>query len=297
MDKIDRLKVFCLVVEKRSFAQAAKQLGLPRSNVSYAIQSLEKEYQVLLFYRTTRKVSPTHEGNIFYQEATGLIKQLKELDRFKTHARSQEGSISIGMPNRLATELVMPYLLDFYRHYPNVKILMHADDDFTHLIEQQLDCVIRVGQVQDQYLLIKPICQTKIWTLASPAYLAELGEPKTLLELEQHFSVDYHIKKHYQEWSELQFRDQSIKMPYRLLVNNTEAYIQAALEGLGIIQIPEFDAVPYVQQSKLVQLFKDIPCLSLPINILLTDRQYRPKYFQFFIDWLDHLLKEKMVGS
>ncbi|MBJ8418122.1 LysR family transcriptional regulator [Acinetobacter courvalinii] len=294
MDKIERLKIFCLVAEKQSFAQAALQLGLPRSNVTYAIQALEKEYEVLLFYRTTRKVALTHEGSLFYQEAMRLVTQLKELNRFKTHVRSTEGKISIGMPKRLATQLLIPNLGSFYQRYPKVKVLVNGRDDFSNLIEQQLDCVVRVGQVQDQYLLIRPITQTHIWTLAAPAYLAEFGEPKSVEELQQHYAVDYHVAKHYREWSELVFRDQRLRMPYRLLIENTEAYIQAGLAGIGIIQIPEFDAAPYVRQGVLQRLFVEVPDLQLPVNILLTDRQYRPQYFQDFIDWLEELLKQQL---
>ncbi|NNP67147.1 LysR family transcriptional regulator [Acinetobacter sp. Ac_5812] len=294
MDKIDRLKIFCLVAEKQSFAQAALQLGLPRSNVTYAIQTLEKEYEVLLFYRTTRKVALTHEGSLFYHEAMRLVAQLKELNRFKTHVRSQEGKISIGMPKRLATQVLIPHLSEFYQRYPKVKMLVNGSDDFSNLIEQQLDCVVRVGQVQDEYLLIRPISQTEIWTVAAPQYLAEFGEPQRFEELQQHFAVDYHVAKHYREWSELLFQSHRVKMPYRLLVENTEAYIQAGLAGIGMIQIPEFDAAPYVQQGQLQRLFIDIPSLQLPVNLLLTDRQYRPKYFQDFIDWLDGLLKTKL---
>ncbi|CAM4200038.1 hypothetical protein F901_00788 [Acinetobacter dispersus] len=294
MDKIDRLKIFCLVAEKQSFAQAALQLGLPRSNVTYAIQTLEKEYEVLLFYRTTRKVALTHEGSLFYDEAMRLVAQLKELNRFKTHVRSQEGKISIGMPKRLATQVLIPHLSAFYQRYPKVKVLVNGSDDFSNLIEQQLDCVVRVGQVQDEYLLIRPISQTEIWTVAAPQYLAEFGEPQRFEELQQHFAVDYHVAKHYREWSELLFQAHRVKMPYRLLVENTEAYIQAGLAGIGMIQIPEFDAAPYVQQGQLQRLFTDIPNLQLPVSLLLTDRQYRPKYFQDFIDWLDELLKTKL---
>ncbi|MCE1270364.1 MAG: LysR family transcriptional regulator [Acinetobacter sp.] len=291
MDKIERLKIFCLVAEKQSFAQAALQLGLPRSNVTYAIQALEKEYEVLLFYRTTRKVALTHEGSLFYEEAIRLVAQLKELNRFKTQVRSQEGRISIGMPKRLATQVLIPHLSAFYQRYPKVKVLINGSDDFSNLIEQQLDCVVRVGQVQDEYLLIRPIKNTQIWTLASPKYLAEFGHPKNFNELEQHFAVDYHVAKHYRELSELSFQNHRVKMPYRLLVENTEAYIQAGLAGIGLIQIPEFDAKSYVHKGQLIRLFTDIPSSELPVNILLTDRQYRPKYFQDFIDWLDERLK------
>lgn len=296
MDKIEKLKIFCLVAEKKSFAQTATLLGLPRSSITYAIQSLEKEYEVLLFYRTTRKVSLTHEGTLFYEESMRLIVQLKELNRFKYQVRHQQGKISIGMPKRMATQILIPNLSEYYKQYPQVKVLINGSDTFSNLVEQQLDCVVRVGQVQDEYLLIRPITSVKLLTLASPQYITEFGRPNDLNNLKQHFGVDYHVAQNYKEFTELTFADFRVKISYRLLVENTEAYIQAGLSGLGIIQIPEFDAQIYLKQERLVDLFTDITYQFLPVNILLTNRKYRPQYFQDFIDWLIGLLN-KSIGS
>lgn len=294
MDKLERLKIFCLIAEKQSFAEVAKILSLPRSNVTYAIQSLEKEYEILLFYRTTRKVSLTHEGSIFYDEALRLVAQLKELNRFKASIKTEEGKISLGVPTRLATEIIIPNLTEFYIKYPKIKILINSQDNFSNLIEQQLDCVVRVGKIQDEYLRAKPITQSKILTLASPKYLTHFGIPRKIEDLKYHFAVDYHIRKHYQEYSELFFKDVCYKVPYRILVEDTQSYLQAGLSGMGIIQIPDFDGDIYLKNGMLQQIFIDIPSLHVPITLLLTDKKYRPAYFQDFIDYLENLLKRKL---
>ncbi|MFC3902130.1 LysR family transcriptional regulator [Acinetobacter marinus] len=290
METIERLRTFCLVADKQSFAQAANQLGLPRSTVTYTIQALEKEYEVLLFYRTTRKVTLTHEGELFYDEAMRLISQLKELNRFKAQIRHQQGKISIGLPKRMATQILIPHLHEFYEKYPDVKVLINGSDDFSNLLEDQLDCVVRVGAVQDDYLIRRPVTEVSFSTLVSPSYIEKLGAPTDLNALEAHFAVDYHVAKNYAEFSVLDFHDQKVKIPYRLLVENTEAYIHAGLAGHGMIQIPYFDAKSHIDNGALVPIFTEIPALKLPINILLADRKYRPKYLQDFVEWLQPLL-------
>lgn len=295
METIERLKIFCLVADKQSFAQAADQLGLARSNVTYNIQALEKEYEVLLFYRTTRKVTLTHEGELFYDEAIRLISQLKELHRFKSQIRNQQGKISIGLPKRIATQILIPNLHEFYKNYPDIKILINGSDDFCNLLEDQLDCVVRVGAVPNHYLIRRHILEVAFVTLVSPSYIEKLGLPTDLNTLESHYAVDYHVAKNYADFSTIDFQDQIIKIPYRLLVENTETYIHAGLAGHGIIQIPYFDAKTYIDSGALIPIFTDIPSLKRPVNILLSDRKYRPKYLQDFIEWLRQLLLKYML--
>ena len=294
MDSIERLKLFCLVAEKQSFAQAAKLMHLPRSNVTYAVQALEKEYEVLLFYRTTRQVTLTHEGQLFYNEAKQMLGQLKELNRFKSHLRHQEGKISLGLPNRMATQIVLPHLHTFQQRYPQVKILLNSDDGYSNLLEQQLDCVVRLGAVRAEYLIAKPIAAISIATYAAPSYLARYGQPQ-LPELALHCAVEYGVDKAHSDMSSLVFAGQIHKLPYRVLVQNTESYLSAGLAGLGLIQIPCFDAQPYLARGQLQSVLTDIPIFTSPLHILITDRKYRPQYLQDFIAWLETLLQQHCI--
>lgn len=294
MDKIERFKIFCLVAEKHSFAQVAKELDLPRSTITYAIQALEKEYEILLFNRTTRKVNLTNDGMQFFLEAKQLILQSETLDHFKLKNREHIGKIKIGLPLRIATQYLIPYLNEFYEKYPNVKISIYSHDHYSDLIEQRLDCVVRVGRVEDENLIVRPIANVDLYTLASPDYLNRLQQPLRLTHLQEHFLIGYQIKNLDTDFERLYFKNIQVNLPYKLCVEDTESYLHAALQGLGIIQIPAFDAVPFIAQNKLIRIFEDEPCLKIPVNFLFLERKYRPAYFQFFIEWLESLLKNKL---
>lgn len=292
MDKIERLKIFCWVAEKHSFAQVAKQLGLPRSNVTYAIQALEKEYEVLLFYRTTRQVSLTHEGQLFYDETKQLLTHLKELNHFKHNLRHQTGSISIGLPLRMATQVLLPHVSEYHQRCPQIKVLVNSHDGFSNLLEQQLDCVVRLGNSNVDYLINKPIGEVALQTLATPSYIAACGGVLDLAALGNHHAVAYHIGKSHNDSGNLAFANGHCKLPYRVWVQDTESYLAAGLAGLGIIQIPAFDALPYTQSGQLQALQHPWEALHLPLQLLLSDRKYRPHYLQEFVSWLSDLLQQ-----
>ncbi|MFW1735230.1 MULTISPECIES: LysR family transcriptional regulator [unclassified Acinetobacter] len=297
MDKIERLKIFCLVAEKHSFAQVAKALDLPRSTITYAIKGLETEYQVLLFNRTTRKVNLTNEGAQFFQEVKQLILQAKGLDKFKLKNREYTGQIKIGLPLRIATGYLIPYLHEFYEKYPNIKISIHSHDHYSDLIEQRLDCVVRVGNVTNENLIVRPITKVDLYTLASPEYLHKLTSNLEIGHSNHHIMIGYQMKNMDSDFASLVFEDTQIKLPYQLLVEDTESYLHAGLQGLGVIQIPAFDAIPFIESKRLTKIFEQESCLKIPINFLFLESKYRPVYFQFFIDWLESLLKRKLSIS
>lgn len=303
MDKIERLKIFCLVAEKQSFAQVASLLDLPRSSITYAVQSLEKEYEVLLLNRTTRKVNLTNDGVLFYQEVRQLIIQSEELNKFKLQNREHTGQIKIGLPIRMATQYLIPYLDEFYQKYPKVRVLVHSSDDFSNLLEERLDCVIRVGNVNEGNLIARPIAQVDLYTVASANYLhhydhiADINTFHMNNKVKNHFMIAYQLKNHDSGLSQLVFKDQQLELPYQLAVEDTESYLQAGLQGLGIFQIPAFDAISFIQTQQLVRLFEAQACFKLDINFLFLERKYRPIYFQYFIIWLESLLKSKLSIS
>ena len=294
MDKVERLKIFCMVAEQQSFAKVARILSLPRSSVTHAIKNLEKEYEVLLFYRTTRKVNLTHEGGLFYQEATQLIQLLKELNRFKHQVKSTQGKITVGLPKRIATQILIPHLNDFYRQHPDIKIHVKCSDIYSNLIEQQLDCVLRVGDAKDEYLIARTLGYTHLCTLVSPQYLHKYGQPSDANHLDQHYAIEYLVEKNSHKYAELHFQHEKITLPFKVIVEDTESYIQAGLAGLGMIQIPEFDARDFIRKGQLVEIFKQLSPSLLPLHLLRTDRKYRPSYLQDFMIWLEQLMIQQL---
>jgi DNA-binding transcriptional LysR family regulator len=294
MDKIERLKIFCMVAEQQSFAKVARILSLPRSTVTHAIKNLEKNYEVLLFYRTTRKVNLTHEGELFFQEATQLIHLLKELNRFKYQVKSTQGKITIGLPKRMATQILIPHLNNFYRQHSGIKIHIKCTDLYSNLIEQQLDCVVRVGDAHDEYLIAKTVGYTHLSTLVSPYYIEQYGQPESLESLSQHCAVDYLVEKNQNKYTKLVFQNEQIALQHQVIVEDTESYIQAGLAGMGIIQIPEFDAREFIKNGELIEVFKNLIPVELPIHLLSPDRKYRPPYLHDFMAWLAKLIQRSL---
>ena len=291
MEQIDKLKTFCLVAQKNSFAQAAHQLGLPRSTVTHVIKSLEKEYEVLLFYRNTRHVTLTHEGELFYQEANDLVDKLSDLRFFRNGIRHQQGKIRVSLPTQLANQVLMPHLQEFYALFPQIQLVINTQDQYLNLIENELDCVVRVGEVQSDLLMARPIGHSALITLVSTGYLNQYGLPKSLSDLETHYAVDYRQELHSREDTTLVFRQQQCRVKYQVSVEDTVSYLNAGIAGLGIIQIPDFDAARYIQAGQLKQILEHIQPAEVPVNILMVERKYRPRYIQEFIQWMEQKLK------
>ena len=186
---------------------------------------------------------------------------------------------------------------EFYEKYPNIKISIHSHDHYSDLIEQRLDCVVRVGNVTNENLIVRPITKVDLYTLASPEYLRKLTSNLEIGHSNHHIMIGYQMKNMDSDFASLVFEDTQIKLPYQLLVEDTESYLHAGLQGLGVIQIPAFDAIPFIESKRLTKIFEQESCLKIPINFLFLERKYRPVYFQFFIDWLESLLKRKLSIS
>ncbi len=290
MDKIEKLKLFCLIAQKKSFSQAALILNLPRSTVTQAIKSLEREYEVLLFYRSTRNVSLTHEGSIFFIEAEQVIHQIKELNRIKINKNHPNGEISIGVPLRLATQMLIPHLHEYYAMYPQVKILINSQDTYSDLIKTGLDCVVRVGDVQTDTLIAREIGRSPLITLASKSYIHQYGFPD-VEKLDQHTAIAYLTDKKKNNRIQLYFKENQCSIGYKVIVEDTASYVAAGLAGLGIIQIPEFDADQVVEAGLMKVVFPNISPTCVSVNILITDRKYRPQYLNDFLGWLGKKMK------
>ena len=296
MDQINKLKIFQLVAQHQSFSRVAKLQNLPRSTVTQVIQQLEKDYDTLLFYRNTRHVSLTHEGQLFLNEVAEILDHLEHLHFFNERKKSASGKIRISVAAQLAHHFLLPQLSQFLQQYPDVKIVLNTQDQYLNLLEHDLDCAIRVGQVQHEFLVSRQVGKSALITLASPSYLQHFGHPQSLNDLKQHRAVAYQSEDRHKGMTTLDFAEQQVKLPYSLMVSESMSYVKAGLDGLGIIQIPAFDAVRYEQEGRLLRLFPEIQSIHVPITILMSERKYRPDYLQDFIEWLETQLKAAIRG-
>lgn len=298
MDRIDLFRIFARVVECSSFTRAADTLGVPRSSVSAAVQELEGRVGARLLHRTTRVVSPTQDGLAFYERCLRLIADVEEAENIFRQSATPSGRLRIDVPGRIGRLVVIPALYSFFEAYPEIEIDIGVTDRATNLIEESIDCVLRVGPLADSGLIARPIGELVLINVASPAYLERHGVPETPNDLHAHLAVNYASPSsgRVEDWEWLEgdkLRTRSMRG--RLTVNSAEAYIAACLAGFGLIQIPAYDVWRHIEASELVEVMPDYRAAPMPMTLLYPHRQHLSHRLQVFADWLEELLKREVL--
>lgn len=295
MDRIDLFRIFARVVECASFTRAADTLGVPRSSVSAAIRELEERVGARLLHRTTRKVSPTQDGDAFYERCQRLISDVEEAENlFRQNEAKPSGKLRVDAPGRIGRLIIAPALPGFLDLYPRIDINLGMTDRAVNLIEESVDCVLRVGPLSDSGLIARAIGTLPLINVASPAYLGRHGTPQTPEDLARHWAVNYASPStgRVGPWEWIEGDDmRTLTMRGRVTVNSAEAYIACCLSGLGLIQIPAYDVRRHLEAGELVEVLTDYPAEPLPMTLLYPHRQHLSRRVQVFADWLEDLLK------
>ncbi len=299
MDRIDLFRVFARVVECANFTRAADTLGMPRSSVSAAIQELEGRVGARLLHRTTRKVTPTQDGAALYERCLRLIADVEETENLFRHSIvGPSGTLRVDMPGRIGRLIVAPALPEFLERYPQISVELGVTDRAVNLIEERVDCVLRVGTLCDSGLVARAIGDLPLINVASPAYLARHGVPRTPADLERHRLVNYASPSNGRvapwEWVEGD-EVKRVALRARVTVNSAEAYIACCLAGLGLIQIPAYDVNAHLRAGELVEVLPDHRAAPMPMTLLYPHRQHLSRRFQVFAEWLEALLRAKVV--
>ncbi len=295
MDKFEVMQRFLQVAHFGSFTRAAETLGLPKSSISNAVQSLEKQLGTRLFHRSTRSVTLTQDGEIYQVQCRALLRELDALEsQFRQQREDVHGIIRVDMSSRFASTIVLPHLEEWLDIYPKVKVKISSADHQVDLIKEGIDCVVRVGKLSDSSLIARPLATYQIFNCVSPGYLKKFGEPKTLTDLQHHQIIDYALKMgnnsamfEYVENGQVK----QLPMPSVLAVNGTDAYICACLFGLGIAQIPAIGVTEYLKSGTLIRVLPKFEAESMPVSLLYPSRQQTSKRVSLFMDWLDALVK------
>ncbi|MCC7633938.1 LysR family transcriptional regulator [Stenotrophomonas rhizophila] len=298
MDRIDQLRSFLRVAELGSFTAAADSLGLPKASVSLAVQRLEAEVGVQLLHRTTRRVQLSADGAQFQQRARDLLDDLEELQgMFRRDTSQLKGRLRVDMSSGLARQLVIPQLPAFLDGHPGLEIELSGTDRRVDLVREGFDCVLRVGPLDDNTLVARPLGVMHIVNCASPAYLATRGVPKDLADLAAHALVHY-VGTLGQRSPGFEYHDgqryRSLPMRGAITVNSGEGYSAAALAGLGIIQVPLLGARHALASGELVQILPQCVAEPMPVTLLYAQRRHLPRRVAAFMDWVTALIQPEL---
>lgn len=293
MDRLQAMQVFTRVVDAGSFTRAADNLGLPRATVTTSIQNLERHLQVRLLNRTTRRVGVTPDGSAYYQRCKRILDDVDEAESaLRDVAHNPKGRLRIDTVSTIGRRVLIPALSDFYRRYPDIEVVMGMSAKPVDLVEEGVDCVIRIGQLPDSSLIARRLGTVRSVTCASEEYIARYGEPRTLEQLQNHHGVTWFSNATGRPL-DLSFvvddAVQDIKMTSKVSVNDADAYIECALQGFGLVQPPRCLALPHLESGQLRVVLPQWQPPTLPISALyLHNRHLSPKV-RVFVDWVAEL--------
>ncbi len=299
MDQIQAMRIFVRVVEAGTFTRAADSLNLPKATVTKHVQALEERLRVKLLNRTTRRVTVTPDGAAYYDRTVRLLTDLDDIEASMTNARANpRGRLRIDVGTSVAQLLIIPQLAEFHARYPDIQVDLGVSDRTVDLlIGDNVDCVIRGGELSDQSLVARRIGNLEFITVAAPAYLERKGTPTHPLEIEEkHASVIYFLPQSGRHYP-LEFRrgDESIDItgPYQLSVNESNAYVTSIVADLGIGQIISWQAQSYLDSGALVQLLPDWTQPLLPVYVVYPPNRHLSAKVRAFVDWAAELFQRE----
>lgn len=301
MDRIDLLRIFVRVVDCASFTRAADTLALPRSSVSTAVRLLEARVGARLLHRTTRRVAPTLDGHAFHERCQRLLAEYEETEAlFRQPAQRPRGRLRVNMPSRFGRLVVAPALPDFLAHYPDIEIELGSTDRAVDLVAEGVDCAIRVGTLGDSALVARRLGELAMVNCASPSYLAVHGVPRNIAELACHRVIHYAppATGRVGAWTcEGDEGRHSLRLAGAVTVNDAEAYIACALAGLGLIQVPAYDVQPHLAAGALVAVLPRMTAPPMPLTLLYPHRQHLSHRLKAFLDWIEPLLRARVLDG
>lgn len=285
MDRLDAMRLFARVVERRSFTQAATDLALPRSTATQVIQQLEQRLGVRLLQRTTRTVRPTLDGEAYYRRCLAILDDVEDAEGAFSGA-VPKGMLRVEVQGTLARHFLMPGLPAFLGRYPDIELAMSESDRWVDVVREGVDCVLRYGALPDSDLVARTVTVLERITCASPAYLDRYGRPATLADLAGHRTVGLRSITS-GALQPLDFGNAGrVDLPAPLSVTGTESFLDGVRQGLGLAQLPTFHVAEDLASGRLERILPDYPLAGGPVSILYPrNRQLSPRV-RVFIDWV-----------
>lgn len=297
MDRFAAMQAFTRVVETGSFTKAAATLHMSKTSVTQLVQQLEARLRVKLLNRTTRKVAVTADGAAYYERVVRLLADMDDAETSLSSASAlPRGKLRLDVPSPLARLILIPALPDFHARYPDIQLDMGVSDRNVDLIKENVDCVLRGGELTDQSLMARRVGELHFGVYAAPSYLERAGTPVHPRELEDthHRVVRFHwsrsggIYPHVMHSAEERI---NVAGRYVLAVDDGNAYLAAGVAGLGIIWLPRYMASKHLQRGELVPLFEQWRLDTMPLYLAFPPNRHISTKLRAFIEWIAELMK------
>lgn len=292
MDHISRVGVFIAVVKAGSFAGAALALGITSSAVSKQIQNLEQDLQVKLLNRTTRNVSPTEEGMLYFERASRALEDLKEAEDEINELKSRpRGPLKVSLPQSLGIKYFGDAIAAFAAQYPQVELDVSLDDRLVDVAGEGFDLVVRIGALKDTSLIARRLADCPLVLCASPSYLRKHGVPQSPGDIANHNVLAFTGNLGPHEW---RYTDKAgdkgqVSLQGTFKADSGDILCRAALEGIGIVILPIFYVSEHLKSGDLQIILPDLETFpKREIFTVFPPNRFQSTRLRLFVD---HLVK------
>jgi DNA-binding transcriptional LysR family regulator len=288
MDKLASMNAYVKVVTHGSYAEAARQLGLTRSAVSKAVMEIEQLLGVRLLDRTTRRVSATEAGLVYFEQCMDILSRIEEAELNVSRLHDEpRGILKVNAPVSFGVRHLGTAVADFMAAYPEVSIELILNDRFIDPLEEGIDVTVRIGELAASSMIARKLATAKRVIIASPDYLARHGEPQDASELINHRCLTYGHSTTLQRW-QLAQAGKPVMVPVTsvLCSNNGDILRAAAVAGRGIATLPTFIVGPDIKAGQLMPILPQFNPTALGIHTLYAPHRYLAAKARVFIDFL-----------
>ena len=302
MDRFDAITAFVAVARSGGFSAAGRALGTPVANVSRKVALLEDALGVRLFVRTTRHVALTEGGKRYFEACSRIVDALRDADEEVTgEYRQPKGDLVITAPLGFGQEHLQPVLHEFLRAYPQVNVHLQLADRVLALVEEHVDCALRIGALGDSGLVARALGAIRMVVCASPAYLAARGTPPDLAALASHDCISWTGLGHPKTWTLTvrqggQSVQHQVPVPVRVSTTTPESALQAAIAGLGLVQATSYQVAPHVESGRLVPVLVSHDSEPVPVSLVYPSKRLIPLKLRALLDFAVPRLEQRLAA-
>jgi DNA-binding transcriptional LysR family regulator len=288
MDRALEMQVFCTVVDKGSFVGAAEPLEMSKAAISRYVSGLEERLGVRLLHRTTRKLSMTEEGRQFYHQARDVLTLMDQAEEaVSSSAPEPSGVLRINAPVSFGVLHLAPVWADFMKVYPNVELDISLNDRLVDLVEEGFDAAVRIARMESSSLVGRRLAGTRMCLCASPQYLANHPEIRSLSDLTEHGVIAYTNFASGNEWQfEGPHGSETVRTRSSVRCNNGDTCRSIALAGGGIALQPSFMVAEDLRKGDLVEILPAYQSVELGIYVVYPTRKHLATKVRVLINFL-----------
>lgn len=284
IESLPYIRSYTLVVECESFALAARKLSISKPTISKQINKLESILGFQLLVRTTRKMSVTDSGRMFYDQCKKILEGVDETqDLLSEMHRAPKGRLKVVAGRNFAKMYITPHLKEFLKLYPGILLELELAERIPDLERENIDVLIGMSlSAEGLNVIQKKIGSTRYAYTASPKYLKSHGQPKNLKELANHQYISHSMRTVVESTHPC------------LLVNDVETMLSLAADGTGIIKTHLYVVEEAIKKGDLVEILKEASKETLPIYVAYSQRRFLSSKIRCFIDFVLKNLKPTM---